>query len=260
MREVIRMWGNTKMCALTALTAAVYAAALIPFKPIPIIPGFTEFRPANVLPIVCSLLFGPAAAWGAAFGNLIGDLFGTLGPGSLFGFVGNFLYGLLPYKLWRALGREDASLRSGRDFALLALICWTASVVCGVTIGWGVDILGFVPFAALGNIIWTNNFLVSIVLGPVLLRLLYGRAEKWGLLYTHIMEESSGRPKTWAVGLVVLLVGAVGGLVLGNAISLGVYKALPFAAGFGKGATGGFGIGLGLAPFIALILIGTTLL
>jgi energy-coupling factor transport system substrate-specific component len=49
---------------------------------------------------VFSILFGPAAAWGSAFGNLIGDFFGTLGLGSIFGFVGNFLYAYIPYRLW----------------------------------------------------------------------------------------------------------------------------------------------------------------
>lgn len=256
MKEIVGMWRSTKMCALVALTAAVYAAALIPFKPIPIIPGFTEIRPASVLPVVCSLLFGPAAAWGAAFGNMVGDLFGTLGPGSLFGFVGNFLYGLLPYKLWRALG-GGRSIGSGRDLAVFSLVCWTSASACGLTIGWGVDLLGFVPFGALGNIIWINNFLVSTVLGPVLLRLLWRRAERWGLLYAQIMEEV-GRPRTWVLGLVLLAVGTVGGLVLGNAVSLGVYKAAPFAPG--HGAAGGLGVGLGLAPFVVLTFAGAALL
>ena len=88
MRDLFAMWRNTRMIVLTAVTAAVYAAILIPFKAFPVlIPGVTEFRPGNVVPIVCSLLFGPAGAWGAAFGNLIGDFFGTIGPGSIFGFI-----------------------------------------------------------------------------------------------------------------------------------------------------------------------------
>ncbi|TMA35458.1 MAG: QueT transporter family protein [Deltaproteobacteria bacterium] len=65
------MWGNTRMVVLTAICAALYAAILIPFKVVPLIPGITEFRPANAIPVVCSFLFGPAAAWGAAFGNLL---------------------------------------------------------------------------------------------------------------------------------------------------------------------------------------------
>ena len=37
MRDVIAMWRSTKMVVLVALSAALYAAILIPFKPIPII-------------------------------------------------------------------------------------------------------------------------------------------------------------------------------------------------------------------------------
>ena len=73
MRELLAVWKNTRLVVQVALTAGLYTAILIPFKPIPLVPGITEVRPANAIPIVCALLFGPAAAWGAAFGNLIGD-------------------------------------------------------------------------------------------------------------------------------------------------------------------------------------------
>ena len=88
MKEVFTMWRHTQMVVLVALSAAIYAAVLIPLKGFPIIPGAIEIRPANVFPFVFSLLFGPAGAWGAAIGNLIGDFFGTLGLGSIFGFMG----------------------------------------------------------------------------------------------------------------------------------------------------------------------------
>ncbi len=88
MREVWRMWRYSTMVVLTVLTAGLFAAILIPFKGIPLIPGITELRPANVIPLVFGLLFGPAGAWGAAFGNLMGDFFGTLEAGSFFGFWG----------------------------------------------------------------------------------------------------------------------------------------------------------------------------
>src|SRR3712207_9543414 len=88
------------MVVLVALSAAIYAAVLIPFKGFTIIPGAIEIRPANVFPFVFGILFGPAGAWGSAIGNLIGDFFGTLTPGSIGGFVGDFFLGLLPYKMW----------------------------------------------------------------------------------------------------------------------------------------------------------------
>src|SRR5579862_4369662 len=79
--ELRAMWRNTRMIVLCAISAALYAAILVPFKVVPLIPGVTELRPANAIPIVCSFLFGPAAAWGSAIGNMIGDFFGGVSPG-----------------------------------------------------------------------------------------------------------------------------------------------------------------------------------
>src|SRR5438034_788368 len=53
MRELFAMWSNTRMVVLTAICAALYAAILIPFKVVPLIPGITEFRPANAVTVVC---------------------------------------------------------------------------------------------------------------------------------------------------------------------------------------------------------------
>ena len=101
MKAAFRMWRNTRMIILVAVCAATYGAALIAFKTaIPIIPGITEVRVANIFPMVFGMLFGPAGAWGSGIGNLIGDTFGgTVGPSSLAGFVGNFLLGFLPYTM-----------------------------------------------------------------------------------------------------------------------------------------------------------------
>jgi len=266
-RDVIRLWRYTRMVVLVAITAALYAAILIPFKVgIPLIPGFTEFRPANVIPIICSLLFGPAAAWGAGFGNFIGDaLGGTLGPGSIFGFVGNFLYGYIPYKLWGRLGplsskvEPDLRTRTGRATAEYITIALISSLACGLVIGWGVDLMGMVPFAALANIIVVNNFIVASVLGPILLAVIYPRMKRWGLLYTDIMEERDlARPRSSLVGIPLLIAGVSSGIVAGNLIAAGIYKSPLFA--FGRGPTGEVGISLGLLPFILLILMASSLL
>jgi energy-coupling factor transport system substrate-specific component len=249
MRDAMRMWGYSRMCVLTALTAAIYAAVLIPFKPITIIPGFTEVRPASVIPIICSIMFGPAGAWGSAFGNLIGDLFGTLGPGSIFGFFGNFLYGYIPYKLWNIFGMPSPT--TGRGVLAILISAAISSITCGVFIGWGVDLLGFVPFATLGNIIWINNLLVSAILAPPLLILLLERARRWGLLYTQVMAEGDLKgPGLYIIGLILLVVGSIGGLIAGNAISFGIYKS----------QIGSVGIGTGLLPFIMSILAGAVLI
>jgi energy-coupling factor transport system substrate-specific component len=265
MREVFTMWRHTQMVVLVALSAAIYAAVLIPFKGFTIIPGFTEVRPANVFPFVFGLLFGPAGAWGAAIGNLIGDFFGTLGPGSIAGFVGNFFLGFLPYKMWGAFFRRgenmEQNVNSGKKLFVYFAIVILASAICAVWIAWFNDLIGFVPFAALGSIITVNNAIAGLVLGPLLLLVLYPRVKRWGLLWTEIMrpdEVSAGWFQT--LGNVLMWIGGIGGLVVGLVLGLGLYQQGLAAAGFASGGQGQLGIGLGLIPFLILILVASFML
>jgi energy-coupling factor transport system substrate-specific component len=265
MKEIFTMWRHTQMVVLVALSAAIYAAVLIPFKGIPLIPGFTEVRPANVFPFVFGLLFGPAGAWGAAIGNLIGDFFGTLGPGSIAGFVGNFFLGFLPYKMWGSFFRRgenmETNVNSGKKLVVYFAVTILASVVCAVWIAWANDLLGNVPFAALGSIITVNNAVAGLVLGPFLLLVLYPRVKKWGLLWTEIMrpdEVPAARLQT--LGNILMWVGGIGALVLGLALGLGLYQQGLAAAGFASGGAGGLGIGLGLIPFLVLIVAASFML
>lgn len=102
MRELFTMWQSTKMVVLAALTAAMYGGLTVPFKTLVIVPGFTEIRPTVVIPVLMGIIAGPAGAWGAAIGNLIGDILGgTQGPSSAFGFFGNLMFAYTAYKLYR---------------------------------------------------------------------------------------------------------------------------------------------------------------
>lgn len=304
MKELFTMWKNTRMIVLTAVTAALYAAILIPFKvAVPLVPGFTEVRPANVIPIICSLMFGPAAAWGAAIGNTIADAFGTFGIGTLFGFIGNFFYGYIPYKMWQTIGRDVPIARSyvsPMKSSLIALgsgvgvglIMWLiarsymqtsamyvtiipaaavflvlrflsvqyflvlliASSACGVLIGWGVHALGLVPFSVLANIITLNNFVVSAILGPILLPSIYPVIKRLGLIYTDVMDEADlSKPRM--IGSILMVIGVIGALIVGNWIAIGGYDMGVLGKGFGQAVEGAGGLGLGLAPFVVLIII-----
>ena len=185
------VWQDTRLIVVTAQIAAIYAAILIPFKAgIPIIPGFVELRPANAIPIVASLLFGPPAAWGAGIGNIIGDCFGTLGPASVFGFLGNFFLGYLPYVMWGRLGWLSSKhlpvVKSWRQGLEYGIVCVVASGACAGIIGWGVEVLGLLPFMVLAPAIFFNNIVMALFLGPPLLGFLYPRVERWQLRYEDI--------------------------------------------------------------------------
>lgn len=220
MKELFTMWRNTRMVLLVALCAAVYAAALIAFKAgIVIIPGMTEVRPANLLPIAFSLLFGPAAAWGSAVGNLIGDFFGTLSPASFFGFIGNFLLGFVPYKIWGHLGLlssgEDPRMKTARQWVELGVIGFISAAVCAVVISWGADLLGMVPFQVLSTIITVNNTISHIIAGFLLL-LLWHRVKGIGLHWKDVMDpRDTASPKAPAIGVILLALGGVGGWITG---------------------------------------------
>jgi energy-coupling factor transport system substrate-specific component len=260
MRDAFVMWGNTRMVVLTAISGSLYAAILIPFKVLPIIPGVTELRPANAIPVLCSLLFGPAAAWGAAIGNTIGDFFGGIGPGTIFGFLGNFLYGYVPYKAWNALGLGIPQPRAPLHIAALAAVTLLASAACALTIGWGLNSLGFVPFTALANIILVNNALTAIALTPFLFAAIQPRVGKARLLYSDVGAPSPPRSASRrALGLGLLVVGTVGGMIAGNLLSSGAIGLPEFLATPGN-PTRSAEVGLGLLPFLALLVLGLLLL
>jgi len=253
MKEVFTMWRHTQMVVLVALSAAIYAAVLIPFKGFPLVPGYIELRPANAFPIVFGLLFGPAGAWGAAIGNLIGDFFGTLSLGSLGGFVGNFFLALLPYKMWSVFFRRDENMEenvdSAKKFGVFILLTLLASAVCAVIIAWWVDVLAFFPFVVFFALVFFNNAVMGGVLGPILLLALYPRVKRWGLLWTEIVEpEDASSSRLQRTGAVLVWVGAIGAVVVGLIL------------GLGQQAPGNLGVGLGLIPFLLVILVGSLML
>lgn len=246
MREVWRMWHYSTMVVLTVLTAGIFAAILIPFKGIPLIPGLTELRPANVIPVVFGLLFGPAGAWGAALGNLIGDFFGTLGAGSLFGFWGNFLAAYLPYKMWQ--NRPLGEMKNHLPRFFLAVIL--GAMGCAVTIGFGLEALKLLPFSVIVVAVFINNALIALLLGPFLLALLEPRVSRWDLSWTELLDPEDRQPgPAPRLGLALAWLGAGGGFLLGLAVSLGlvIFPGLPSLAVL-------------LAPFVAILYLGCWLL
>ena len=168
-----------------------------------------------------------AAAWGAAFGNLIGDVLGgTIGPGSFFGVLGNLVYGFVPYRILRLQGERNP-LGSPAGWALFFFQLFLASALCATIIALGVEVIG-IPFAFLVHTIFINNMIVSIILVPLLMRALGKRIVEMKLSYAQILspEEISNPPLRSAGAIIVTAV-----LFLFYAIMMvpGLLESLPIA-------------------------------
>jgi energy-coupling factor transport system substrate-specific component len=256
--ELFTMWRSTRMVVLTAVSAALYASILIPFKFVPLIPGVTELRPASAVPVVCSFLFGPAGAWGAAFGNAIGELFGGLGPGDFFGFVGNLALGFVPYAMWEACTDAPPDARTPRNVAALVAVIAVASVLCATIIGWGLNLLGFHPFRLMASVVMLNSTLVSLPLGPLLLRVLYPRLAKAQLLYRDVLGPRRRPPRARRLlGVALIVVGTMTAFAAGWSVASGwwVPSWVPWQT-----PRASVEVGVGVLPFLAIVVLGCALL
>jgi energy-coupling factor transport system substrate-specific component len=261
MRELAAMWRNTRMVVLCAISASLYAAVLVPFKVVPLIPGVTELRPANAIPVVCSFLFGPAAGWGAAIGNMIGDFFGGVGPGDVFGFFANLFYGYIPYKAWNVIaGGQSPVTRSPAVIMKYIAVCLAASVLCADIVGWGDNLLALRPFSILGNVIVFNNMASALALAPLILIAVYPRVRRGRMLYTDMMPEF--RERRWAVragGFALLVGGEAGAWITGNLVSTG-YWAPSFLSAAMTQPPYDRAIAIVVSPFIMLAVLGVALM
>jgi energy-coupling factor transport system substrate-specific component len=178
------------MIALTAITALLYAGSMFPFKGLTVFGGYVDFGRFGIgIPVAFSFLFGPAAAWGAALGNLMYDAStGGVNYASIGGFVGNFLIGYLPYKLWSVVSKENPNLKSLKKLGLFAGLAALACTLCGVIIGVELHWLYGLPLAFIIPIIAVTDGLWAIILGSILLALTYGTVSRHKMLHTDIMN------------------------------------------------------------------------
>lgn len=250
------------MVALTLLTAGVYMLFLVPFKSVVLIPGFTEIRPASLIPVISGLLFGPAGAWGSAIGNLAGDCFGTLSIGSIFGFFGNLLYSYLSYKLWSAIGFKGTQNRpplinSARKLIHFGIVSLTASAACAALIAWGIDIMKLAPFTALAIAITLNNCAVNLILGPILLPPIYYFFKKRKLLWTDVMHKTDiSRPNPDRLFPIMVYIGTIGALTAGVILSVLIAGQSLHISTVINSTAGNIYVGIAALPFLGLMLFG----
>lgn len=249
------------MVAMTAFTSALYVAFLMPFNSVPLIPGFMELRPASLLPVISGFLLGPAGAWGCAIGSLVGDLFGTLSPATVFLVIGNFINAYIAYKLWGQLGisrweEPSPTIDSSKKLVEYGALTIISSAAGATVVAWGCDALRLAPFAKLAAAIFLSNSSMALVLGPICVPFLHRLIKRWGLLWTDILKIERRLTTVPKINSILIVSGALGGFAVGMSISLGMAGQSLLEAAYLSTGAGHVGIALSVLPFLAMLLYG----
>lgn len=202
--------------SLVLVTLAVVTLSIVPGR-------FVVWGPLSVdlaagLTLPAALVLGSVGAWGAAIGHLVVDVTrGVAGPSSVFGALGQLLFGLVGYRLWHRVGTTLGDVTSRRDIGTFVFIALVGAMLASSIVGLGDVVLGDAPFFV-ATVLWFPSLVVStVVVGCPVLFL-------WSRLGTSRQstdrEHGPDRPPTQFRSLAFASVGWFLGV---TALSLGFY-------------------------------------
>ena len=202
MREIFVVFKSRKCLLRMLISGVLFLLLAAPFRALlNLIPGVTEVRPANMLPVVFGLAWGPAGAWGTAIANACSDIFVSHSPLKVWlpGFFINFFFSYLPYKLWYSSRRQGAgvrppSLESVHHILKYIYVCLMDSLVVTTFLGLLFEVLGIQAYSDSVGLLFFNNFDFAIVLGvPFILVLTNSRSME---LWLPLETQDTGSGKT----------------------------------------------------------------
>lgn len=202
MREIFVVFKSRKCLLRMLISGVLFLLLAAPFRALlNLIPGVTEVRPANMLPVVFGLAWGPAGAWGTAIANACSDIFVSHSPLKVWlpGFFINFFFSYLPYKLWYSSRKQGAgvrppSLESVHHILKYIYVCLMDSLVVTTFLGLLFEVLGFQAYSDSVGLLFFNNFDFAIVLGvPFILVLTNSRSME---LWLPLETQDTGSGKT----------------------------------------------------------------
>ena len=206
-RNTRRLHLLVTVASVAVVYAVVSAASVAPFRP--------EYGVAVFLGIG----LGPAAALGAALGQVLHDsVVGSLGTSTVFAVTAALLTALVGYAVWgKVVASSDTppDFRDGKgaQFAEYAVVVLTGTALSASVVGWGAEVLGNATFSVAAVPVFVGAVIASAV-GPPFLYLLSYVAEK-GTKAEHANGEVMQRQAHVAATGVVLVslswfVGGVG--------------------------------------------------
>lgn len=183
MHELAEVLTDRKGLIWIAVTAILYILVLIPFNQYHWEIAGIVLRPAAILPVVCGILWGPAAAWGLGIGNVAGDLFGSWSPMSVFGALINFLYPYFSYLLWHRLMKGHEIRMDPFGLGVFWAVTFVTTFTCMFLLAACGTIFFGRPFESKFVSYFGNNIFWAMLGGPVLFRLMFEPAFRNGFVY-----------------------------------------------------------------------------
>lgn len=183
MHEIAAVWTEKQGLVWIGVTALVYATVLIPFNMLSLSVAGISIRPAASLPVILGILFGPAAAWGLALGNIAGDFYGSWSLMSIFGALTNFLLPYLSYLLWHRLMKSRDARVDKKSTGIFLLVSFVAILACMVLLATCGTVFFGRPFESKFISYFGNNIFWAMTAGTVLFWLVLEPAARKRFVY-----------------------------------------------------------------------------
>ncbi|KZX10306.1 SpoIIE family protein phosphatase [Methanobrevibacter curvatus] len=166
---------NKRKMTVFIICSLLFIVVAVPFRYFFPIFTISEMRPASALPPVFGMMFGFWGALGAAFGNLISDIIAGYPLSILIvGFLAQFLFGYIAYKLWYGISLNGKFTFPRLDSVNNLLKFIIVIIITSVTMTWLICFiigsLGFSDFSSLTSLILLfNNFNFSMIIGAIII-------------------------------------------------------------------------------------------
>lgn len=163
--------------SILGICAIIFILLAIPFHYFFPIFQVSELRPASALPPVFGMMFGPWGALGVAIGNLIADIIAGRPPKVfLIGFIAQFLYAYIPYKLWYTLRiNKDSTkprINNVENLVKFVIIILISATLMSILLGTFLEALNINNISSSTTLIFEfNNFDFSMILGILIITL-----------------------------------------------------------------------------------------
>ncbi len=190
-KKVNRHW-NVKAVVVVAMTAALSVILQVVGAVIVLVPGTITFRADALIRFPFGAIFGMPAVWGAMISNIIGDaLAGTLGPGSVAGFIITWWMPYLLYRFYKPI-LDDYSMKKGSAVWKYYVVTFLWCIIGPLYLCCNFQYLSLYPNEVIWPVIFPSVVVTTFIgglLGPVVARVIGPAAKRYGLSRDEVKYE-----------------------------------------------------------------------